>query len=53
MHKHHASSIGPSKPSCGCYVVRRAFSHSARTAPIITLNIPGTPLKTTYLQKHA
>ena len=30
-----------------------AFSHSARTAPIITLFIPGTPLKTTHLQKHA
>ena len=30
-----------------------AFSHSAGTAPIITLCIPGTPLKTTHLQKHA
>ena len=27
--------------------------HSACTAPIITLFILGTPLKTTYLQKHA
>ena len=27
--------------------------HSARTAPIITLFIPGTPLKTTHLQKRA
>ena len=27
--------------------------HSAGTAPIITLFIPGTPLKTTHLQKHA
>ena len=25
----------------------------ARTVPIITLFIPGTPLKTTHLQKHA
>ena len=31
----------------------RAFSHSVRTAPIITLFIPGTPLKTTHLQNHA
>ena len=30
-----------------------AFSHSARTAPINTLFIPGTPLKTTHLQKDA
>ena len=30
-----------------------AFSHSAGTAPIITLFIPGTPLKTTHLQKRA
>ena len=30
-----------------------AFSHSAGTAPIITLFIPGTPLKTTPLQKPA
>ena len=28
-----------------------AFPHSARTAPIITLFILGTPLKTTHLQK--
>ena len=28
------------------------FSHSMRTAPIITLFISGTPLKTTHLQKH-
>ena len=27
--------------------------HSAGTAPIITLFIPGTPLKNTHLQKHA
>ena len=27
--------------------------HSVRTAPIITLFIPGTPLKTTHLQKDA
>ena len=27
--------------------------HSAGTMPIITLFIPGTPLKTTHLQKHA
>ena len=27
--------------------------HSAGTAPIITLFIPGTPLKTTPLQKRA
>ena len=37
----------PSCPSMG------AFSHSAGTAPIIMLFIPGTPLKTTHLQKHA
>ena len=30
-----------------------AFSDSARTAPIIPLFIPGTPLKTSPLQKHA
>ena len=30
-----------------------AFSHSAGTAPIIALFIPGTPLKTTLLQKDA
>ena len=30
-----------------------AFSHSAGTAPIITLFIQGTPLKTTHRQKHA
>ena len=30
-----------------------AFLHSARTAPIITLFVPGTPLKTTHLQKRA
>ena len=30
-----------------------AFSHSAGTAPIITLLIPGAPLKTTHLRKHA
>ena len=30
-----------------------AFLHSTRTAPIITLFIPGRPLKTTHLQKHA
>ena len=29
------------------------FSHSARTVPIITPFIPGIPLKTTHLQKHA
>ena len=29
-----------------------AFSHSARTAPIIMLLIQGTPLKTTHLQRH-
>ena len=28
-----------------------AFSHSTCTAPIITLFIPGTPLKTTHLQR--
>ena len=30
-----------------------AFSHSVPTAPIPTLFIPGTPLKTTHLQKQA
>ena len=30
-----------------------AFSNSAGTAPIITLFTPGTPLKTTPLQKRA
>ena len=30
-----------------------AFSHSAGTAPMIMLFIPGTPLKTTHLQKDA
>ena len=30
-----------------------AFSHSAGTAPIVTLSIPGTPLRTTPLQKRA
>ena len=28
----------------------RAFSHSAHTAPMIIMFIPGTPLKTTHLQ---
>ena len=31
----------------------RAFSYRSSTAPIITLLIPGTPLKTTHLQKRA
>ena len=35
------------------WVSQGAFSHSARTAPIITLFILGTPLKTAPLQKHA
>ena len=30
-----------------------AFSHSAGTAPIVTLFIPGTPLKTSPPQKRA
>ena len=30
-----------------------AFSHSAGTAPIIMLFLPGTPLKTSHLQKNA
>ena len=30
-----------------------AFSHSAGTAPIIMLFIPGAPLKTTHLHKCA
>ena len=34
-------------------LIGRAFLHSAGTAPIIMLFIPGTPLKTTHLQKHA
>ena len=34
-------------------VSRGAFSHSAHTAPVITVFIAGTPLKTTYLQKRA
>ena len=33
--------------------VEGAVSHSARTASIITVFIPGTPLKTAPLQKHA
>ena len=32
---------------------RTQRGHSAGTAPIITLFIPGTPLKTTHLQKDA
>ena len=32
---------------------RGAFSHSAGAAPMITLLIPGTPLKTTHVQKDA
>ena len=34
----------------GAFTQRR---HSAGTVPIITLFIPGTPLKTTHLQKDA
>ena len=34
-------------------VTKGAFSQSARTAPIITVFIPGTPLITTHLQKDA
>ena len=30
-----------------------ALSHSAGTARIITLFVPGAPLKTTHLQDHA
>ena len=33
-------------------ISRGAFSHSARTAPIISLCIPGAPLKTTHLQER-
>ena len=32
---------------------KRAFPHSAGTAPIIAVFIPGTPLHTTPLQKRA
>ena len=34
-------------------LVMGAFSHSAGTAPIVTLLIPGAPLKTTHPQKRA
>ena len=45
---------GPTAPpSAKPGVSQGAFWHSARTAPIITLFIPGTPLQTTPLQKHA
>ena len=29
-----------------------AFSHSAGTAPLMTLFVPGTPLQTTHRQKR-
>ena len=38
---------------CFAHTALGAFSHSAGTAPIITLFIPGTPLKNIPLQKHA
>ena len=45
-------STSPSLPArLGGVFAQRA--HSAGTAPIITLFIPGTPLKTTPLQKRA
>ena len=46
----HNSSKGPPCPSP---MTLGAFSHSAGTGPIITLFIPGTPLKATHLQKRA
>ena len=39
--------------SAGINHIKGAFLHSAGTAPIITLFIPGTPLKTTHPQKDA
>ena len=51
------SSAGPpaeavEEPATKYYTVG-AFSHSAGTAPIVTLLILGTPLKTTHLHKDA
>ena len=47
----------PEKPPTngGAYVHRPkgAFSHSARTAPVITVFTPVTALKTCHLKKHA
>ena len=40
-------------PTTGINHIKGAFLHSAGTAPIITLFIPGTPLKTTHPQKDA
>ena len=47
------TSIPPPLPLHNPGQISWAFSHRAGTAPIITLYIPGTPLKTTPLQKHA
>ena len=45
--------LGPSNPISINGGGGGAFSHSAGTAPIITLFIPGTPLKTVPLQNDA
>ena len=37
----------------GVNALLEAFSHSARTAPIITVIIQVTTLKTTHLRNHA
>ena len=46
-----AECITATRQNYGGFFAQRA--HSAGTAPIITLFIPGTPLKTTPLQKDA
>ena len=46
--------LGRVRLAAGGYPDNRvAFPHSAGTAPIITVFIPGTPLQTTPLQKRA
>ena len=47
-----SSGLLPGSPLQSCTSLA-AFLHSAGTAPIITLFILGTPLKTTHLQKDA
>ena len=39
--------------ACDRHTTQGAFSHSARTAPIITMIIQVTTLKTTHLRNHA
>ena len=51
LHIHINRETEPSTLQPLCHL--GAFLHSTSAAPIITMFIPGTPLKTTHLQKHA